>query len=152
MNSETRPLIFSLLTILLWGFWGFFGKLALEKRMAPTTVFLAETLVSALIAVLFFVVVVQRSDAQPSLFSTVNVYGILSGVALAVGLLFYYLALQGGNVSIVVPLTATYPVVAVLLGYVLLRERPTALQWIGVILVVVGAALLVSGPSKAPEP
>ena len=151
MNSETRPLIFSLLTILLWGFWGFFGKLALEKRMAPTTVFVAETLVSALIAVVFFFVV-YRSGAQPPLYSTVNIYGILSGVALAVGLLFYYLALQGGNVSIVVPLTATYPVVAVLLGYVLLRERPTALQWIGVILVVVGAVLLVSGPSKAPEP
>ena len=152
MSSETRPLIFSLLTILLWGLWGFFGKLALEKRMAPTTVFLAETLVSALIAVLFVVVAVQRSDGQPPLYSTVNVYGILSGVTLAAGLLFYYLALQGGNVSIVVPLTATYPVVAVLLGYVLLRERPTALQWIGVILVAVGAALLVSGPSKAPEP
>lgn len=151
MSSETRPLIFSLLTIFLWGLWGFFGKLALEKRMAPTTVFLAETLVSALIAVLFVVVAVQRSDSQP-LYSTVNVYGILSGVALAAGLLFYYLALQGGNVSIVVPLTATYPVVAVLLGYVLLRERPTALQWIGVILVAVGAALLVSGPSKAPDP
>lgn len=150
MNSETRPLIFSLLTILLWGLWGFFGKLALERKMAPITVFLAETLVSAVIAVLFFVAVVYRSHDQPPLYSTVNVYGILSGVALAVGLLFYYLALQGGNVSIVVPLTATYPVVAVLLGYVLLSERPTALQWIGAILVVVGAALLVSGPSKAP--
>ena len=152
MNSETRPLIFSLLTILMWGLWGFFGKLALEKRMAPTTVFLAETLVSALIAALFFFVAVYRSDAQPPLYSTVNIYGILSGATLAVGLLLYYLALQGGNVSIVVPLTATYPVVAVLLGYVLLRERPTALQWIGVILVVAGAVLLVSGPSKAPEP
>jgi len=55
-------------------------------------------------------------------------------------------------VSIIVPLAATYPVMPVLLGYVLLRERPTALQWIGVRLVVAGAALLVSGPSKAPEP
>ena len=151
MNSETRPLIFSLLTILMWGLWGFFGKLALEKRMAPTTVFLAETLVSAFIAVVLVLAVMQRHDAQP-LYSTVNVYGVLSGVALAVGLLLYYLALEGANVTFVVPLTATYPVVAVLLGYVLLRERPSPLQWVGVVLVVAGAALLLSGPSKTPEP
>jgi len=151
MKSETRPLIFSLLTVLMWGLWGFFGMLALEKRMAPTTVFLAETLVSALIAVVLVLAVVQRHDAQP-LYSTVNVYGILSGLVLAVGLLFYYLALERANVTVVVPLTATYPVVAVLLGYVLLRERPSPLQWVGVILVVVGTALLLSGPSKTPEP
>lgn len=152
MNSETRPIIFSLLTILLWGLWGFFGKLALEKRMAPTTVFLAETLVSALIGIVLFFAIVQRHADQPPLYSTINVYGILSGVALAVGLLLYYLALEGANVTFVVPLTATYPIVAVLLGYVLLRERPSPLQWIGVMLVVAGAALLLSGPSKASEP
>ena len=148
MNSETRPLIFSFLTILLWGLWGFFGKLALEKRMAPTTLFLAETLVSAVIAVLLFLGLMQRHNPQPGPYSTINIYGILSGVALAVGLLFYYLALEGANVTVVVPLTATYSVVAVLLGYVLLRERPSALQWVGVILVVAGAALLLSSPSK----
>ena len=151
MNSETRPLIFSLLTVLMWGLWGFFGKLALEKRMAPTTVFLVESLVSGLIAIPLFLAVVQRYDVQP-LYSTFNIYGILSGAALVIGLLFYYLALADANVTIVVPLTATYPVVAVLLGYALLRERPSLLQWIGVILVVTGAALLLSGPSKAPNP
>jgi transporter family protein len=152
MNSETRPLIFSLLTVLMWGLWGFFGKLALEKRMAPTTIFLAETLVSAFLAVLLFLWIVQRHDAEPSLHSTVNVYGILSGVVLAVGLLFYYFALEGAKVTVIVPLTATYPVVAVLLGYLVLRERPSPLQWIGVILVVAGVALLLSGPSKGREP
>lgn len=150
-NSATRPLIFSLLTILMWGLWGFFGKLALEKRMPPTTVFLAETVVSALIAIFLLFAVVQRQDGQ-LLFSTINVYGILSGVALAVGLLFYYFALEDAKVTVIVPLTATYPVVAVLLAFVLLRERPRPLQWVGVVLVVAGVALLLSGPSKTPEP
>ena len=136
MNPETRPLIFSLLTIVLWGLWGFFGKLALEKRMAPITVFMAETVISALIAVVLFLVLMQKHDpAQSAVYSTINVYGIASGAALAFGFLFYYLALQGGQVTVIVPLTATYPVVAVLLGYVLLRERPTPLQWVGVMFV-----------------
>jgi bacterial/archaeal transporter family protein len=149
--GTTRPIVFSLLTILMWGLWSFFGKLALEKRMPPTTVFLAEIIVSALIAVVLVLAIVQRNDAE-SLYSTINIYGILSGVALAVGLLFYYFALEGAKVTVVVPLTATYPVVAVLLAYVLLRERPRPLQWVGVILVVAGVALLLSGPSKTPEP
>ena len=135
----------------MWGLWGFFGKLALEKRMPPTTVFLAETVISALIAIFLLLAIVQRQDGQ-SLFSTINVYGILSGVALAVGLLFYYFALQDAKVTVIVPLTATYPVVAVLLAFVLLRERPRPLQWVGVILVVAGVALLLSGPSKTSEP
>lgn len=135
----------------MWGLWGFFGKLALEKRMPPTTVFLAETVISALIAIFLLFAIVQRQDGE-SLFSTINVYGILSGVALAVGLLFYYFALEGARVTVIVPLTATYPVVAVLLAFVLLRERPQPLQWVGIILVVAGVALLLSGPSKTPEP
>jgi transporter family protein len=141
-----------LLTVLMWGLWGFFGKLALEKRMAPTTLFLAETLVSAIIAVVFFAAILQKPEPQVPLYSTINVYGVLSGATLAIGLLFYYLALERTNVSVVVPVTATYPVVAVLLGFVVLRERPSPLQWIGVILVVVGAMLLLSGPSKTSEP
>ena len=130
---------------------GFFGKLALEKRMPPTSVFLAETVVSALIAIFLLFAIVQRPDGQP-IYSTINVYGILSGVALAVGLLFYYFALEGARVTVIVPLTATYPVVAVFLAFVLLRERPQPLQWVGVVLVVAGVALLLSGPSKTPEP
>ena len=151
VNSATRPLIFSLLTVLMWGLWAFFGKLALEKRMPPTSVFLVETVVSALIAVFLLLAIVQRPEGQP-IYSTINIYGILSGVALAVGLLFYYFALQGDKVAVVVPLTATYPIVAVLLAYVLLRERPHPLQWVGVLLAVAGVALLLSGSSKTPEP
>jgi transporter family protein len=151
MNDQTRPLLFSLLTILMWGLWGFFGKLALEKRMAPTTVFVAETLVSALIAVPLFLAVIQRQGAQP-FHSSVNVYGILSGAALAFGLLFYYLALEGASVSVVVPLTATYPVVAALLAYAALGERPSLAQWLGVALVIAGAVLLLSGPAKVSAP
>jgi uncharacterized membrane protein len=148
MNSETRPIIFSLLTVVMWGLWGFFGKLALERKMAPTTVFLAETLISGLIAVLLFVPVVQRHDAQVPFLSTINVYGILSGAVLAIGLLFYYLALERASITLIVPVTASYPIVAVLLAYVLLGERPSLLQWLGVILVVAGAVLLLSGPSN----
>jgi bacterial/archaeal transporter family protein len=145
MNSGTRPLMFAFSTILMWGLWGFFGKLALERKMAPTTIFVAETIISALIAIPIFLSVLYRQNAQ-TIQPTLNVYGLLSGGVLALGLLFYYLALQDARVSIIIPLTASYPVVSVLLSYAFLGERPTLAQWIGVILVITGAALLFSGP------
>lgn len=148
MNTDNRTLLFSFLTILMWGLWGFFGKLALERKMAPTTIFVAETLISALIAVPLFLIIVYSQNARP-LQSTLNVYGLLSGAVLALGLLFYYLALEEARVSVVVPLTATYPVVAALLSYAFLGERPSLAQWVGVLLVITGAALLLSGPVKA---
>jgi uncharacterized membrane protein len=51
-------------------------------------------------------------------------------------------------VSIIVPLTATYPVVAALLGVAILGERPSLSQWIGIILIIMGAVLLLSSPLK----
>jgi transporter family protein len=144
MNTDHRLLLFSFLAILMWGLWGFFGKLALERKMAPISILLAETVISALIAFPVFLVVTNRPGAQPFQ-STLNIYGLLSGAVLAVGLLFYYFALSEARVSIVVPLTATYPIVSVMLSYALLGERPTPAQWVGVVLVVSGVALLLSG-------
>jgi transporter family protein len=131
----------------MWGLWGFFGKLALEKKMAPISILFAETLISALIAFPIFLTMAIRANA-PTLQSSFNVYGVLSGFGLAVGLLFYYFALSEARVAIVVPLTATYPIVAVLLSYALLGERPSFAQWVGVILVVIGVALLLSGSAS----
>ena len=150
MSLMNRTLLFILITMLRWGFWAFFGKLALERKMAPTTVFLAEALTGAIIAVPLLLTLIIRQHAQP-IAPTMNIYGFLSGAVLALGLLFYYLALEGASVSVVVSLTASYPAIAVLLSYAILGEKPTAMQWIGVLLVATGATLLLSGPLSAAE-
>ena len=141
-----RSLLFIFITILMWGVWGFFGKLALEKRMAPANVFLAEVITSAVLAVPLFVFAFYRRSGPP--LTSANIYGFLSGAALAVGLFFYYLALENTQASVVVPLTASYPVVAALLSFALLGERPSIAQWAGIVLIVLGGGLLLSGPAK----
>jgi bacterial/archaeal transporter family protein len=148
MNTDNRTILFSSLTILLWGLWGFFGKLALERKMAPTTLFLIETLMTTVLSVPIFLTLVYCYKAQP-LALGFNLYGLLSGTALALGILFYYFALAEGRLSIIMPLTAIYPVVAALLGVAFLRERPSLAQWLGIILIVAGVALVLSSPIKA---
>jgi transporter family protein len=145
MQHDRGALVLCGLTILMWGLWGFFGKMALDRRMAPATMFLMEVLVSALCAVAV-TFALYRSDRAVQYISSWNGFGVASGAALAFGLLFYYMALQAGRASIVVPLTASYPVVAVLLSYLILGDRPTPAQWVGIMLVIAGSLLLLSGP------
>jgi bacterial/archaeal transporter family protein len=127
----------------MWGLWGFFGKLALQKGMAPTTMFLAEVITSAACTVPL-VVVLFRNHSLAQSHTSWNIFGVLSGAGLALGLLCYYVALEKTQASLLVPLTAIYPVVSVLLSYAVLHERLSLLQWVGVVLVVGGAMLLLS--------
>src|SRR5262245_15256673 len=53
MSSDYRVLVLAGLTIRPWGFWDFFGKVALDRNMAPRSVFLAEVFTSAVCAVVF---------------------------------------------------------------------------------------------------
>ena len=151
MSIDYRLLLLAGLTILLWGFWGFFGKLALEKNMAPTSVFLAEVLTSAVCAVPVLLILWRKPEAA-ALSTSWNVFGVASGAGLALGLFCYYFALEKSQASILVPLTAIYPAVSVLLSYALLQERPNVAQWIGVVFVIVGAIVLLSGPTANISP
>jgi bacterial/archaeal transporter family protein len=146
VSLDYRLLLFSGLAILLWGGWGFFGKLALAKHMAPTSPFLAEVGISAVCAPPVWWLLVRQPEAS-ALSLAWNMFGSASGAGLALGLLCYYVALETSHASIVVPLTAVYPAVSVLLSYALLDERPTGAQWAGIVFVIVGAILLLSGPT-----
>ena len=83
----------------------------------------------------------ERSDlrGRPALL-TVVAY-VLGGVA-TIG---YLLALAAGPAAVVVPLVATSPALAGLLGIAVLREKTNRRQLVGIALAVCGAALLARG-------
>jgi drug/metabolite transporter (DMT)-like permease len=85
--------------------------------------------------------------------ATIGVYGVLFGrrgaggewgrsvgpmATMAVGSLFSAIAYKQGPASIVTPLAGAYPVVTVAFAYAMLRERPSKLQWVGIVLVLGG--------------
>lgn len=150
MRGSYTLILFCAFAILLWGLWGFTGKLALQRNMAPLNIFFSEVLISILISLFLFVVVTAKQSVPP-LYSSWNVFGLISGAGLAFGLVFYYFALSQGQATIIVPLTACYPVVSAGLSYLLLGERPRWTQWLGIFLVVAGVVLLLSGPVAKPS-
>lgn len=90
--------------------------------------------------------------------STLGVYGILKGAArggtgaewlrafgpmatMALGSLLVAIAYKHGPASLVTPLAGAYPVVTLGFAWVVLKERPTSLQWAGIAAVLVGMVL-----------
>jgi transporter family protein len=66
----------------------------------------------------------------------------VTGVIGVVGFIFYYLALEKGRASAVVPVIGIYPALTALLAVVFLSESLTALQALGVVLALGGAVLI----------
>ena len=146
MSLDYRFRLVSGLAIRWWGGWGLFGKLALAKKMAPTSLVLAAVGISAACAAPVWWLLV-RQPAAAALAPAWNVVGLAAGAGVALGLWCYDVALEASHASIVVPLSAVYPAVSVLLSYALLDERPTGAQGVGIVCVIVGAILLLAGPT-----
>ncbi len=70
----------------------------------------------------------------------------LSGVAGAVSWLFYFKAIQVGTVSQVAPIDKLSMPLAVLLAVMLLGDRPSLTNWLGIALIVGGAYLAAISP------
>jgi len=111
---------------------------SLATNEIPAEVVIVVTngmLVSVAIAVLFL------SDASLTEHTTGGaapyMYG--AGIALTVGIIAYYYALEAGPVSVVVPVFGTFLVLSSLIGIVFLDEAFTVQKAVGVVLA--GAAI-----------
>ena len=136
-------MLFVALAVIAWGLWGLFGKIALERGMSSHAILVAEGVMGFMGGLIVLGGLHMRRLPLPWQ-EAWNWYGFLSGAALAGGIGFYYVALRGERLSIVVPLTAVYPLVAVLLGMLFLGERLSPLRWAGIGLTTAGVVLLVA--------
>jgi uncharacterized membrane protein len=141
-------MLFAALAVIAWGLWGLFGKIALERGMSSHAILVAEGVMGFMGGLIVLGGLHMRRLPLPWQ-EAWNWYGFLSGAALAGGIGFYYVALRGERLSIVVPLTAVYPLVAVLLGMLFLGERLSPLQWAGIGLTTAGVVLLVAEARSA---
>lgn len=111
-------LVLSVVTFVLWGLWGFFAKIASDSIDARSAAIMqglggfAVTL--ALLATMRF---------RPEFHVGGSTAAVLAGLAFMVGIVTFTAALaSGGRASIVVPLSALYPVVTIALGILFLSE------------------------------
>lgn len=131
-------LILSLVTMVCWGVWSLLTKVAFDY-FNWYQVFIPTSLVSILTSLLLYF----HFRPAVNIHSPGFFYAIFAGVASSIAVVAFYMALSGGKASIIVPLTALYPVVTIVLSRLLLHERTTLPQSLGIALAII-AILLIS--------
>ncbi|MFH0939578.1 MAG: EamA family transporter [Planctomycetota bacterium] len=136
-----KLIIFLLLTNLFWGMAAIFDKLALGKTSPFTGMMVRQFILTGIL------LAVGVGSGRLGNLGTLDGRSIvlfgLSGICGgAAGLWTYYHALRLGGASLVVPITATYPLIAVLLSWLILQESLTVSRIIGTALIVLGVWLV----------
>jgi uncharacterized membrane protein len=139
-----RWLIYSLITIVLFGFWGFVSTVV-TRDVAPLTVQVLSTIGLLPVAL---VLAFSKNLHKASNFGRGMLFATATGVLGGSGNIAMYKALQlGGEGSAVVPFTGMYPLVTVILATFLLKERLNRIQTLGIGLAL--AAIYLFSPRES---
>jgi len=129
--------MFAVFSLLFWGMWGLFQKLA-TAHMSPRNVYIFT--IPGILLIVFFTLLSMNFRLEMN--RTGITYAIFAGLTGSVGGLFFVYAVSRGKASIVITFTALYPLVTILLSSVILKEEITLKQGIGIILALISMALL----------
>ncbi len=134
MNNWLIP---AMIALVLWGIWCFLPKLATD-RLDHGSIAVYQ-LFGAIIAAAIFMIARKGHLAVDA---KSIVYAGISGIAGFVGAFFFLMALNKGKASIVIPITGLYPVIAILLSFIVLKEPITLKQLAGMILAIIAIVLM----------
>ena len=139
MNKKNRWFFYAAAAGLLWGLWGIVAKL-ISEEVNP---YMNHLLFTA--GMLFSVPFVIRKCTKASFNFKGLLWGVIAGAFAITGNISVYQAFSnGGQASIVIPVTNLYPLVTIVIAIVAFKER---LNWLNVIgiLFSIPAILLLSG-------
>ncbi len=134
-------LILSIITLVLWGVWGIFVKLAL--RELPVVFYLG--LYSLVLPPLFFTYVRYKGIPRDQVLPRWSPPVVIAMIAVLIGtlaLLADTAAVSLGEAAIVFPLIASYPIVMILLAFAFLKERLSKRDICLVFAVIAGIILI----------
>lgn len=132
-----RWYILTLLALVCFSLGSFLGKVASFKDI-PYRVYFFEGVGTLTVFTTF---VIWNRNAILSNFS-VNFPALFMGITWGIGTVLFIVALKYAKLSVLVPLSAVYPALTVILALVFLGERLGPREIAGVAFAVVSAALL----------
>lgn len=129
--------VYSLITLILWGLWGFVLKVSYRYLSWVEVYFLSA---AASFTLAFTILIANKGYNR---LSSSSVYlPLLAGLCASAGAVFFNKALEKGEVSVVILLTALYPAITIIFATVFLGEKLSLYQVIGIILAIVAIVLL----------
>ena len=130
-------LLNSLIALVCFGLWAFLPKIAV-KYINPKSALIYEVLGGILVTAVVWFSVDKGIDHD----LRGIVPALLTGIIGYLGMFYFLHAVNMGKVSVVASLTAVYLVVTILLAAIILKEKITSIQYIGIFLATTGVALL----------
>jgi len=137
-RAKGRPEGLGLAMLAGCGFGCFF---ILISRVNPISTFWPLAM-ARFTAVLFLLVVVliRRQPTRPKM--SVAPFVVLAGVLDAIGNAFFVLATHNGRLDIAAVLSSLYPAATVILAALVLRERVTRIQGIGILVALIAVPMI----------
>jgi transporter family protein len=126
-----------MMALVTFGLWGFFPKLAVNY-INPVSALIYQVLGGILVGFIGMFLMGFRPQTHP----LGILFALLTGITGVLGTFFYYAAAIRGQISIVVSLTALYPLITILLAIVFLHEIITLRQVTGLCFAVAAIILL----------
>lgn len=137
-RTKGRPEGLGLALLAGCGFGCFFILISRASHTATFWPLATARLISVLF--LFLLMRIRQQQIQPAMILTPLV--LLAGVLDAIGNAFFVLATHSGRLDIAAVLSPLYPAATVLLAAIVLRERVTRIQGIGILLALVAVPLI----------
>jgi uncharacterized membrane protein len=128
---------YALLCIFWWGLWGFFSKIG-SVSANPLQLQILFTL--GMLPVAFGMLLQMRGKLDRNRGGAT--YGVLSGFFTGLGALGYFAALRQQDASVVTPVTGLFPLLTVVLAFIVLRERLNKVQMGGMVLALGSIVIL----------
>ena len=135
-------LVYCVAVLLLWGTWAFLPKISSRTLDSRSVLFYQN------LGGLFMVFVVLATDRFKIKFNLAGVpWALLTGALGVLGLLCYLQAIQRHSIGVVVMVTSLYPMVTVALTVLILKDRISGIQWLGILFAFCSIACM-AWPSK----
>src|SRR4029079_11279182 len=138
-------------TLSSWQFWAVlsavfaaltavFAKIGVENVNSDFATFIRTIVILVVLAA----ILLSLGEFQPlrSISGRTYLFLVLSGLATGASWICYFRALKLGNASQVAPIDKLSVVLVAVFGAILLGEKLTMLNWLGVALITLGAVLV----------
>jgi transporter family protein len=122
----------------MFGLWGISNKLGVDSIGWKNTAILSTLSIVWVVPLLYLSGPPRLTDFN----WTGTTFAVLAGLFSGVALVAFNLALTTGKSSVVIPISALYPIVSVMIALVFLHEKLTLTQSAGVILAIIAVVLI----------
>ncbi len=130
-------MLYAGVTLLAWGLWGVFSKLA-SSHVRPRQSLLFQTVGVMTLGLVVLVIERFHIEWSPQGFG----WSAAAGFINFIGFLAFFAAIEKGKVSTVIAMSSLYPVVTIALSVLFLREQITPREGLGIACALFAGLLL----------